>query len=54
VPITFPGLKALQKWISSVAEPGNWIRYSPPPPEAKPLEPWFKYEEEESGPETIH
>ena len=46
-------------WTSgsdSVAELGNWIRYSPPPPEAKRLEPWFEdeEEEEEGGPETIH
>ena len=30
------------------------IRYSPPPPEAKRLEPWFEDEEEEGGPETNH
>jgi len=48
--------EALDEWISSVAELGNWIRYSPPPPEAKRLEPWFEdeEEEEEGGPETIH
>ncbi len=45
---------ALEEWISSVVELGNWIRYSPPPPEAKPLEPWFEDEEENGGPETIH
>jgi hypothetical protein len=45
---------ALEEWISSVAELGNWIRYTPPPPEAKPLEPWFEDEEENGGPETIH
>ena len=45
---------ALEEWISSVAELGNWIRYTPPPPEAKPLEPWFEDEEENGGAETIH
>jgi hypothetical protein len=45
---------ALEHWISSVAELGRWIRYSPPLPEAKQLEPWFEDEEEEGGPETIH
>ena len=46
--------EALDGWVSSVAELGNWIRYSPPPPEAKRLEPWFEDDEEEDGPETIH
>ena len=48
--------QALDEWINSVSELGNWIRYSPPPPEAKRLEPWFEdeEEEEEGGPETIH
>ncbi len=46
--------QALEDWGSSIAELGNWIRYSPPPPEAKPLEPWFDDEEEDAGPETIH
>lgn len=45
--------EALDEWIGSVAELGNWIRYSPPPPEGKRLEPWFE-DEEEGGPETIH
>jgi len=45
---------ALQEWTSKVGELGNWVRYSPPPPEAKPLEPWFEDEEEEGGPKTIH
>lgn len=44
---------AMEEWISSIAELGNWIRYSPPPPEAKPIEPWFE-DEEEGGAETTH
>ncbi len=46
--------QALEECSSSIAELGNWIRYSPPPPEAKPLEPWIDDEEEDAGPETIH
>ncbi|MBI4473470.1 MAG: hypothetical protein HY646_12440 [Acidobacteria bacterium] len=43
---------ALDEWTRSVAELARWIRYAPPPPEAKPVEPWF--EDENGGPETIH
>jgi hypothetical protein len=46
--------EALDEWTKSVAELGNWIRYSPPAPEAKRLEPWFEEEEDDNGPETIH
>jgi hypothetical protein len=48
---------ALDEWTGSVAELARWIRYAPPPPEAKQVEPWFDDEEEEQedgGPETIH
>ena len=43
---------ALDEWTRSVAELATWIRYSPPPPGAKRVEPWF--EDEDDGPETIH
>jgi hypothetical protein len=39
---------------TSAKKNGNWIRYSPPPPEAKRLEPWFEDEGEDDEPETIH
>jgi hypothetical protein len=49
---------AMDEWSGSVVELAKWIRYAPPPPEAKPVEPWFEDEEEEKeedgGPETIH
>lgn len=46
---------AFDGWTESVAELATWIRYSPPPPGAKPVEPWFENEEEDDGgPETIH
>jgi hypothetical protein len=45
------------EWIKSVSELATWIRYSPPPPGAKPIEPWFEDQSEDDddgGPETIH
>ena len=48
---------AMDEWTGSVAELARWIRYAPPPPEAKPVEPWFEDREEEpedGGPESIH
>lgn len=44
------------EWTKSVSELATWIRYSPPPPGAKPIEPWFddQTEDEDGGPETIH
>ena len=50
---------AMDEWTESVAELARWIRYAPPPPEAKPAEPWFEDREEEEeqengGPESIH
>ena len=46
---------ANDEWAESVAELGRWIRYAPPLPEAKRLEPQFEDEEtEDGGPETIH
>jgi hypothetical protein len=31
---------ALDVWTTSVSELATWIRYSPPPPGVKPVEPW--------------
>ena len=48
---------ALDEWTSSVSELATWIRYSPPPPEAKPTEPWVEDQSEDDddgGPETTH
>lgn len=44
------------EWTKSVSELATWIRYSPPPPGAKPIEPWFddQSEDDDGGPETIH
>ncbi len=46
--------QALDEWTKSVVELGNWIRYSPPPPNTKRVEPWFEDEEDDNGSETIH
>jgi len=46
-----------REWIKNVSELATWIRYSPPPPGAKPIEPWFEDQSEDDddgGPETIH
>jgi hypothetical protein len=44
----------LDEWTQSVSELATWIRYSPPPPGAKPVEPWFEDQaEDDGGPETI-
>ena len=47
---------ALDEWAGRIAELAKWIRYTPPPPEARRVEPWFEDEEkdEDGGPETIH
>jgi hypothetical protein len=48
---------ALDEWTRSVSEFATWIRYSPPPPEAKPAEPWVEGQSEDDddgGPETTH
>jgi hypothetical protein len=47
---------ALDDWTKSVSELESWIQYSPPPPETKPVEPWFddQSEDDDSGPETTH
>lgn len=48
---------ALDDWTESISALATWIRYSPPPPDAKPLEPWVVDEfedDDEGGPETTH
>jgi len=46
---------ALDAWTESVSALATWIRYSPPPPDAKPVEPWFDNEpDDDGGPETMH
>ena len=48
---------ALDEWTRSVSELAAWIRYSPPPPGAKPVEPWFddrSEDDDDGGPETTH
>ena len=45
------------EWTKTVSELATWIRYSPPPPGAKLVEPWFEdqsEDDEDGGPETIH
>lgn len=49
----------LDEWTKSVAELATWIRYSPPPTGAEPIEPWFEDLPEDDGdndggPETIN
>lgn len=46
--------KAVDEWIVGVTELARWIRYTPPPPGTKGIEPWFESPEEEGGPESIH
>jgi len=42
------------EWTAGVTELARWIRYVPPPPGAKGIEPWVEdLEEEEGGPESI-
>ena len=45
---------AMDEWTRSITELASWIRYAPPPPEAKRVEPWFEDQEEDRGPGTIH
>jgi len=47
----------IDEWRKSVSELASWIRYSPPPPGAKPIEPWFEdqlEDDDDGGPKTIH
>jgi hypothetical protein len=47
---------ALADWTENVCALATWIRYSPPPPGAKPSEPRFDddAEPDDGGPETTH
>lgn len=40
-------LERLGEWTNSVSELATWIRYAPPPPNAKPIEPWFDDQSED-------
>jgi hypothetical protein len=48
--------RALDEWTESVSQLATWVRYALPPPNAKPIEPWFddQSEDDDGGPETIH
>jgi hypothetical protein len=35
------------EWTKSISELATWIRYTPPPPGAKPVEPWFDDQSED-------
>jgi hypothetical protein len=37
----------LDEWTKSVSQLATWIRYAPPPPNAKPIEPWFDDQSED-------
>jgi hypothetical protein len=45
---------AHDEWTKSVADLATWIRYSPPPGDARAIEPRFEDESEGGGPESIH
>ena len=48
---------AFDEWTTSVSELATWIRYAPPPPGAKPVEPWFDEhaeDDDDGGPQTKH
>ena len=45
---------AYDEWAKSVADLATWIRYSPPPGDPRPIEPWFEDESEDGGPGSIH
>jgi hypothetical protein len=45
---------ASDEWTKDVGDLAAWIRYSPPPTDARPMEPWFEEENEDGGPESIH
>jgi hypothetical protein len=50
---------ALDDWTESISALATWIRYAPPPPDVKPIEPWFDDESEadhddDDGPDTTH
>jgi hypothetical protein len=43
---------ALDDWTASISALATWIRYSPPPPGVKPIEPWI--DDEPDDPEPTH
>lgn len=45
---------AYDEWRASIADLATWIRYSPPPTNSRPVEPWFEDDDEDGGPESIH
>jgi len=45
---------AYDEWRASIADFATWIRYSPPPTNSRPVEPWFEVDDEDGGPESIH
>jgi hypothetical protein len=46
---------ALDDWTESISALATWIRYAPPSPGAKPIQPWFgDGEDDDGGPETMH
>jgi hypothetical protein len=45
--------RAIEEWSQSIADLARWVRYSPPPPGTKPIEPWFEDEDDDDEP-TIH
>jgi hypothetical protein len=47
---------ALNDWTESISALATWIRYAPPPPGARPSEPWFddESEDDDDGPDTKH
>lgn len=48
---------ALDQWTESISALATWIRYSPPPPGAKPAESWFDQwseDDDDGGPDTRH
>jgi hypothetical protein len=48
--------RALDGWTESISTLATWIRYAPPSPGAKPVEPWLddEYEDDDGGPGTTH
>lgn len=46
----------LDEWTTSISALATWIRYAPPPPDTKPIEPWFDDDIEggDDGPDTTH
>jgi hypothetical protein len=48
---------AIDDWTQSIAALATWIRYSPPPPGAKPAGPWLddqSDDDDKGGPDILH